>query len=464
MGREIKVEATTADAYWLVHRGALAFARAEMPGIRVDVPYCEAMMEVLTRRIERLTAELQATKFYRRWEHIYGTKTNIHSNQQLANLLYKHMKVKPPKTTERGRESTDEDSLKRLGIPELDLILQIRKYKKIRDTYLRAFLREQTDGVLHPIFNLHLVRTHRSSSSDPNFQNIPKRDKEALKICRRALLPRPGHMLVEADFAALEVMISACYHKDPVMLEYLRDKNSDMHLDMAKQIFMLEEMSKKIPEHARMRQAAKNGFVFPQFYGDYYVNCARNICDWVGLPIDEKWRPGMGMTLPDGRHISDHLISKGIKSYKDFEEHLREVEQDFWGRRFRVYNDWRKASVEKYRKRGWLRMYTGFVCSGPMRKNEIVNYPIQGSAFHCLLWTFIRMDELMIKEGWRTRLVGQIHDSIIMDVHPDEFEHIKQTLNRIVTEELPAAWKWIIVPLEIEIEAYGVDKPWVKEE
>src|SRR5690606_24846764 len=155
------------------------------------------------------------------------------------------------------------------------------------------FIREQHNGYLHPSFNLHLVRTHRSSSDRPNFQNIPKRDKESLKICRRALLPRPGHLLMEADFAALEVMISACYHKDPVMLEYLHDKKSEMHLDMAKQIFRFDSMDKSIPSHYQLRQGAKNGFVFPQFYGDYYGNNARSLCEWAKLP-QGKWKPGMG--------------------------------------------------------------------------------------------------------------------------------------------------------------------------
>jgi len=59
-------------------------------------------------------------------------------------------------------------------------------------------------------------------------------------------------------------------------------------------------------------------------------------------------------------------------------------------------------------------------------------------------------------------LIGQIHDEIIMDVHPDEFAHIEQTTHRIVREELPRTWNWINVPLEIEVENYGVDRPWVK--
>ena len=459
----MKIQATMADAYKLIHEGVLALARAERQGIQINVKYCERKRRRLERKIEHLENKLKKTKFYRRWEHIYGAKTNVYSNHQLAQILYKVLKIDPPKLTQKGEMgATDEEALRRIDIPELKIILQIRKLAKVKETYLGAFLREETDGCIHPVFNLHLVKTYRSSSDSPNFQNIPKRDKESLRICRKALFPRPGHTLVGMDFSALEVMISCCYHKDPVMLNYVRDKNSDMHLDMAKQIFVFDELDKKIPAHALLRQAAKNGFVFPQFYGDYYANNALGLADWVKLP-QGRWKRGMGIELPDGFHISDHLIKNGIKSFDKFVDHIKAVEDDFWNRRFKIYNQWKKAWVGRYRKRGYLKMLTGFRCSGVMRNNEIINYPIQGTAFHCLLFTFVRLDEIMRKERWDSRLIGQIHDEVVADVHPDELPHIEETAHRIVREELPAAWPWIIVPLEIEIEVYGVDKPWVKE-
>jgi DNA polymerase I-like protein with 3'-5' exonuclease and polymerase domains len=456
-------QATTADAYRLFHEGALALARAERQGIRIDVDYCNRKKKQLTRRIQHYQRNLEESELYTLWVSTFKGRTKISSNNQLSKILYGKMKIKPEKTTETGQGSTDEEALRRLGMPELDLILQIRKLDKIRGTYLDAFAREQTDGYIHPFYNLHNVRTYRSSSADPNFQNIPKRDKEAMKICRRAILPRPGNMLIEADFSSLEVNISECYHKDPVMMEYLLNKKSDMHLDMAKQIFLFDEMDKKIPSHAILRQAAKNGFVFPQFYGDYYGNNAISLCDWVKIPPKGKWPEGIGIELPDGSHISDHLRNQGIKSFNAFTEHLKEVENDFWNRRFKVYGQWRKSSIAKYRKLGYLKLHTGFICSGIMRNNEIVNYPIQGSAFHCLLFTLIELDKIAQKEKWKSKIIGQIHDSILMDANPAELGRINESLQYIVKETLPKAWKWIIVPLEIEVETYGVDRPWIKE-
>jgi DNA polymerase-1 len=461
----MEIIAMTQDAYKLIHQGILAFARAERQGIRIDVEYCRKETERLTKRINHYQKKIEATNLFKRWSHIYRGKANINSNAQLSNLLYRHMKITPPKTTGSGVGGTDEEALKQLEVPGLDLILQIRKMFKIRDTYLGSFIREvNTDGYMRPSFNLHVVRTFRSSSANPNFQNIPKRNKEAMNICRRAILPRPGHMLMEADFSGLEVTVSEFYHKDPTMMKYLQDKSSDMHGDMAKQIFVLDKFDKKVPAYGRLRQAAKNSFVFPQFYGDYYGNNVLGLCEWTDLPKNKRWKGNEGIDLPDGTKLAAHLRSKGIKSFDDFTEHMKSVEDDFWNRRFKVYNQWKKGWVEQYRKKGHLQMYTGFVCSGVMRKNEIINYPVQGTAFHCLLKTFILVDKIMQEENWKSRLIGQIHDSLVMDVYPPELNHIKETLERIVKVELPKVWPWIIVPLEIEVDEYGANAPWVKTE
>ncbi len=456
----VKVQATVADAYKLVHEGILALARAERRGIRIDVEYCIEKQQYLTRKVKYYQDKLSRTNFFRRWEHIYKGKVNVLSDDQLATVLYRHMKLTPPKMTTSGRGATDEESLKQLNVPELQYIIQIRKLMKIRDTYLGQFIRETNkDGYMRPSFNLHTVRTYRSSSSDPNFQNIPKRDKEAMEICRRAILPRPDHMLMEADFSALEVMISVCYHRDPVMINYLQDPAADMHLDMAKQIYINDELEKS----SVLRQGAKNGFVFPQFYGDYYGNCARYLCEWGKLPVGSRWKNDDGVELANGEHLGAHMRRNQIKSFDAFVEHMKHVEDDFWNRRFNVYNQWRKTWIQQYRENGYFQMLTGFRCSGLMRKNEIVNYPVQGTAFHCLLQTFIYLEEVAQEQGWDSRLVGQIHDSIVLDANPDELHHIQAALDDIVGRRLPEQWDWIVVPLEIEIDEYAVNGPWIKE-
>lgn len=457
----MNIEVATPEAYQLIHDGILALARAERQGIRVDLEYCKRESKRCQHRINKAMEKLMETNLWKRWRHVYGTRANVMSRAQLSNLLYKHMKITPSKFTSSGEGATDEKALRNLNIPGLSDVLKIHKWNKVKKTYLDAFIELQVDGFIHPSFNLHTVRTYRSSSENPNFQNIPKRDEESMKICRRAIIPRPGRMLVEADFSSLEVNISACLHQDPQMIAYLTDKKSDMHLDMARQIFKMPEMDRSQPVFNTLRQAAKNGFVFPQFYGDYYENNAKSLADWVKLP-QSKWKSGQGLELPDGSHISDHFRSQGIQSFQQFVEHIKAVEDDFWNHRFRVYNTWKQEQIREYRKKGYLRLVTGFICSGIMRKNEITNYPIQGPAFHCLLFTFIQLDRIAKKRKWKSVLIGQIHDSLIMDVVPEELPEIEKALQHIVKKILPKTWKWIILPLEIEIEKYGVDKSWAK--
>jgi DNA polymerase-1 len=448
------------EAYKLLHNGILAFAHAEQHGMRIDVEYCQKMKRRIDRKITNIEQELKSTKLFRHLQKIYGNNTNLDSNWQLAHILYSVMKIVPSKTTASGKGATDDEALSQIDIPEIKQLLEMRKLKKIRDTYLDAFLREQVDGYLHPFFNLHTVKTYRSSSDRINFQNIPKRDKEAMEITRKAIFPRPGHQLLEIDYSGIEVRISECYHHDKNMRGYIEDPTTDMHGDMACQIFLLDKLDKSIPSHKMLRQAAKNGFVFPQFYGDYFVNCAENMaCKWCGLPKN-TWNNDEGIELSPNHTLSAHLKSKGIKSYSQFEKHIKEIEYDFWNNRFKEYTAWKETVWEQYQKTGWISMYTGFKCGGIMRRNECLNIPIQGSAFHCLLWSFIQVDNISIEQKWKSRLIGQIHDAMVLDVHPSELEMVAATVHRITCEELPKHWSWINVPMEVEAEVCPVDASW----
>jgi len=446
------------EAYNLLHQGALALSRAEEAGIRVDVDYLERKIKHLARQMEYYERKFKESKFYSRWEKFQGDEPNPNSTVQLREYLYTELGKKPPKETEKGFGSVDKESLTELNISELNMLLESRKLKKNMD-YLLGFQREAIDGWLHPNFNLHLVKTYRSSSDHPNFQNIPKRDKEAMKLTRRALFPRPGHQILEVDYSGLEVRIAACYHKDPTMIKYLKE-GFDMHGDMAVQLFKLDKYDSSNANHAYLRAATKNGFVFPQFYGDYFGNCAKYLaCDWGKLPSG-NFLYSQGVDVEPDRSLAKHLVGKGIRNYKDFTEHVKAIEEDFWGKRFRVYARWKERWWHDYQKKGYVDLYTGFRCRGMMGKNDAINYPIQGAAFHCLLWSLIQLDYFLYTYKWRSRIIGQIHDSIVLDVHPDEFFSLIAHIKKITTEDLPKAWDWIIIPLEVDFEYCEVDAPW----
>ena len=459
----MNITANTSEAYNLLHNGTLALARAERQGMRVDMEYIKKHKAIISKEINDLDYEFKQTNFFEQWDASTPKDININSSVQLRDFLYTVQGRKPPKFTDKGFGSVDEESLAALNISELDALLRMRKLKKLRDTYLDQYSREQVNGVIHPFYNLNLVKTYRSSCDRPNLQNVPKREEEAMKLIRGALYPREGHQLLEVDYSGLEVRISACYHKDPKMISYIKNPKTDMHRDMMEEIFMLKYDGSDEQEY--LRAATKNGFVFPQFYGDYYINCANYMAvKWGHLP-NGVFKDDTGVHVDaGGTTLGRHLRSKGIKSIKTFENHLEEIQNAFWDERFPVYALWKKKWWTLYKRRGYVDMFTGFRCQGLMSRNDATNYPIQGAAFHCLLWSFIELERILRHRGFKTKLIIQIHDAILLDVHPDELGEVADIVHAVTTEQLPKAWSWIIVPLEVKAELCPVDGSWAEKE
>lgn len=215
-----------------------------------------------------------------------------------------------------------------------------------------------------------------NSCSNPNLQNIPVRNKEIAQYARRCFIPRDDHHLVEIDFSGIEVRIGISLHKDPMMIKYVTDPNSDMHRDMAEQIYKLDrsEITKDI------RYVAKNQFVFPEFYGSYYIQCAKHLWDSIDL---------LKLKTVSGIPLKKHLRKKGIKELGKldpkekpikgtFEHHLKEVEQDFWGNRFKIYAQWKKDYYNEYLEKGYFDYPTGFRVKGIYNRKEVSNFGTQG--------------------------------------------------------------------------------------
>jgi DNA polymerase-1 len=443
-------------AYWFFHDGLLALADMEQNGIRVDVEDCETKKRELANRIDQLSNEVRESEFGREWQRFIGpARFNVNSSDQLSKFLYQYKKIQPVKTTGSGRGSTDDEALRELGISELDKILEIRKLKKIREAYLDLYLREQVNGIIHPFFHLHTTRTFRSSSEAPNFQNIPKRDKELMQICRRALIPRPGNQFLSMDFSGIEVRIACVYTQDSKLIDDVIA--GDMHRDMAIELFMLDSLDKHHPDESILRQAAKNSFVFPEFYGDYYANCARNLIKWATMA-----------KLKDGTPALIHLKNKGLVklgrkgeliSFDNFIEHVRKVEDSFWNERYRQYTLWKDKIWRFYVRHGYIELLTGFRCSGLMDRKQVTNYPIQGTAFHCLLWVLIEFNKKLKQNKMKSMLVSQVHDELVVECPPDEVTWCARELKDLAEDKLVKNWSWINVPLKVEFELAGVNEP-----
>jgi len=450
--------------YKLLQEGAEEMARVESNGIRVDVSLLHQTKSDLKEKLREARSEMEKSDVFRHWRRRFGAKTNLAARDQKAYVVYDVLKTPRTKFTETGLDAVDDEVLQNIDHPFVKLLARYSKLDKALGTFLSGIEFELIGDRIHPFFDLHTARTFRSSSSYPNFQNFPVRDKDIAKLIRSLFIPSPGCCFGENDFKGIEVGMSACYHKDPVFISYLRDESSDMHRDMAAQCYMLEEFlgNWKWPSAKDIRYGAKNKFVFPEFYGAWYKACAKDLWEWIA-----KGK----LAAPDGKSLYEHLRSKGISELGacdpeedpvkgTFEYHLKEVEKDFWGRRFKVYDAWKKSWYESYLENRYFELLSGFRIFGMYDRKQVCNYPIQGSAFHCLLWCLVQIAKKLRKYRMRSMVVGQIHDSVLGDIPCQELRNYMEIAEDVVRNELPKHFRWIEVPLEIEFELASPGKSW----
>ena len=448
----------TEEAYQLLQQGSEALAEVESSGIRIDTDYLQRTIRDVRHRISEMREQLKDTDFWATWKKRYGADANLQSHPQMGDILFNVMGFASKSKTATGRHKTDVESLEGVDHPFIKEWVRLSKLEKLDGTYLTGLQRETVNGYLHPSFNLHTVSTYRGSCSLPNFQNLPIRDGKIAALLRTAFIPRDGHLLVENDFKGIEVCGAAVYCKDPVLIDYIKDSKKDMHRDNAMRLFLIDN-PKMVSKDARY--VAKNQFTFPEFYGSYYIDVAQGL--WQGM-LEKNLQCG-------GLAMADWLYQRGVFELGDcnpkkpprpgtFEEVVEDFEDWYWHRQYVIYSQWKKDWHASYLRTGGFSSLTGFYYEGLFERNQVLNYPIQGTAFHFLLWVMIRMVSWLKKKRMRSRVVGQIHDSLIGDVHESEKDEYLAKVKELVTVKLPEYWTWINVPLSVEAELTEVGGNW----
>lgn len=435
----------TESARQLFHEGSLAFAQMESNGVRVDVALLNKTIERVSDRITHLKDKLKSDEVYKQWRKRYADKFSFESGIQLGKVLVdRGITLPETASSKKGarRYKSDEATLEKINLPFIKSYFEIKKLLKLRSTNLLGIQRELIGDLLRSMYNLHNVVTFRSSSDRINFQNLPNRNPLLAKLVRRLFIPRDGHALLEIDLKANEVRVACSYTKDRRLIE--DTLKGDMHRDMAAECFRIPQ--DEVPK--AVRHVGKNGFVFPEFYGDYYKSVAPSM--WEMVDRDD-------LKLNDGTTVIEHLARQGLPTLADFTEHVRRVEDNFWNVRYKTYTKWKEKWWSDYNRKGGFITETGFVVRTnkigmPLSRNECINSPIQGSAFHCLLWVLIELQKWLKKNKMRTLMVGQIHDSIELDVHLDELDDVLGKAFELLRYDIRKAWPWLICPLEGEAE------------
>jgi len=425
-------------------------------GICVDMVQILKNEESLNKRLFSINESIQKCKEVKKLNLPPGQKFDHTSNDKLKDLLYCVLGYETENATTGGAKSVEKEALEKINSELCKLVLEYRRLFKAL-SYVLQLKREavEIEGLwkIFPMYRLSGVVTYRGSASNPSWQNIPVRDPEIKKLIRGCIIPSPNNQIAEADYSAVEVAASACYNEDPKLIEYVTDPTKDMHRDVASLVFGCkpEEVSKP------MRQMVKGGFVFSQFYGDWWKQCAEKM--WIEMTSEFKktLKVNTGIsTLGKLKYNDRGYIDKATGFYN----HIQEIEYDFWYKRFKIYNQWKKDNWTAYQKNGYVELKTGFRMTTIQKRTKVNNGCIQGSAFHILLWSLYEIVKYLKKGNYKTCIIGQIHDSLIFDFAPGEREELLPAIKYIMEKKIKKHWKWIIIPLRVEFEITPVNGSW----
>lgn len=438
----------TKDALKLMLDGAIALAQASSHGMRIDVPRLERTTADAIAKIAELEQRLYDDPYWRKtWQRLHGNKSKLGNRQQLCAVL-KEKGFEFDEETATGQDAMDKKVLAHIDLEFVRNYERWEQYRRLYGTYLKGIKRELVGELIHPVFNLHTVITYRSSAKDINVQNLWNRNPEMAKLLRECFIPRPGNVILEIDCAAHEWRIAACKWRDPNMIKYVKS-GKDVHGEMAAQCYCtpVDDVSKE------MRSVGKNGFVFPRLYGSYYISIAQAM--WLAIAENNlKTKSGVPvMTMLRRAGITElgELDPRADTEEGTFVHHLRLVEKEFLGM-FPVFAKKSEEWYQRYREVGGFPLMTGFWVGGLMSKNNCLNSDIQGSAFHCLLWGFIRCMKQLYKRQLDALLVAEVHDCMVYDCPVDEVQEVIDMTIDVMTVQLPQAWDWICVPLAMEPE------------
>ena len=392
-------------------------AAMELEGINLDVPFLKEMSVEMAKESSELEQKIYETA---------GEKFNLASPKQLGDVLFDKMKIggAKQKKTKTGQYATGEEILSYLANdnPIVKDILDWRQMVKLQSTYIDA-LPNQVDkktGRVHTDYMQTVAATGRLSSNNPNLQNIPIRTERG-RLIRKAFIARnENYTLLSADYSQIELRIIAALSGEENMIKAFQN-NEDIHRSTAAKVFNvpLEEVTKEQRSNAKTVN-----------FGIIYGVSAFGLSNQTNLSRKEA------AELIDAYYATYPKLKSYMSNQVDFARENGYV-QTVLGRR-RYLKDINSANM--------------MVKSGAER--NAVNAPIQGSAADIIKIAMINIHKKLTSENWKSKMLLQVHDELVFDVHNSELEKIKP----MIKHEMENAFK-MDVPLDVEI---GVGENWLE--
>lgn len=362
-------------------------ASMEYEGMVCDRDELKTLGKIITEQVSEITKEI-----YR----LAGEEFNINSPAQLGPVLFEKLGLPAGKKTKRGY-STSAEVLEKIvdEHPIVPLILEYRTLTKLNSTYIEGLLPLIGDNnVIHAHFNQTVTTTGRISCTEPNLQNIPIRQELGRQL-RKAFVPRDSHhILVGADYSQIELRVLAHMAEDPVLINAFNN-GEDIHRSTAANVLGVNP--DQITTEERSRAKAVN---FGVIYGMSAFGLSSEL------------------------HITRKEADNYIRTY--FEKHS-------------AVKKFMDSQVEFCRNNGYVttllgrKRYINEITASNFMTRQVgerlaMNSPIQGSAADIIKIAMIKVYNSLKESGFKSKLILQVHDELIIDTCIDEQEKVEHLL------------------------------------
>ncbi|WDU47465.1 DNA polymerase I [Taylorella equigenitalis] len=378
----------------------------ERVGVLIDSSKLLSQSEIISCRLSKLESEIF---------NLAGEEFNINSPKQLSEILFTKLKLETQGKTRTGVISTNEDALEKLALdhPIAVHLLEYRSLSKLKSTYtdkLPTMINKVT-GRVHTVFSQTTVLSGRLSSFDPNLQNIPIRNEDGRQV-RQAFVAEDGFKLMSADYSQVELRLMAHISNDEGMLKAFKE-GADIHRSTASEVFGVP-LSEVDDSQRRAAKAINFGLIY-----------------------------GMGaFALANNLGISRETAQNYIYKYFDRFPKVRKFMDDI---KIQASQDGYVETI--YGRRIYI---PGIQDSKGARKSALervaINAPVQGSAADIIKMAMISVHKWISQNKLNSRIILQVHDELVLEVHESEIEILKLKLPKLMEDVAK-----LDVPLEAQV-------------
>jgi len=388
-------------------------SRMERTGVRIDTAMLARQSGELSKRLHELEQQAYG---------IAGRPFNMGSPKQIGQIFFEELELPVVAKTPKGQPSTNEAVLQELADQGHELpsvILAHRGLSKLKSTYIDKLPElVDADSRVHTSYHQAVAATGRLSSSDPNLQNIPVRSEEGRRI-RQAFVPVPGWKMLAADYSQIELRIMAHLSGDAGLRQAFAE-GQDIHRATAAEVFAGGDLEAVSAEQRRSAKAINFGLI----YGMSAFGLARQLGvergvaqEYVDLYFSRY--PGVAAFMED---IRDKARADGyVETLFGRRLYLPEIN---------ARNGQRRAAAER----------------------TAINAPMQGTAADIIKRAMLAVDAWLLARQPRVRMLMQVHDELVFEVHADELE----VVGGAIREHMEAAAE-LAVPLVVDV---GVGDNW----